>query len=64
MVSVKEDGRPVFWMPKGSVSAGKSDGDVSGVMREDERSQNERGSSFQRLIKDRGANRHILSLRW
>ena len=38
MVSVKEDGRPVFGMPKGSVSAGKSDGDVSEAMRrEDER---------------------------
>ena len=33
MVSVKEDGRPVFGMPKGSVSAGKSDGDVSEAMR-------------------------------
>ena len=61
---MKEDGRPVFGMPKGSVSAGKSDGDVSGATREDERSQNERGSSFQRLIKDRGVNRHILSFRW
>ena len=47
------------------VGTGKGDGDVSEAMRrKDERSQEERGSSFQRPIKDRGVSRHILSFRW
>ena len=54
MVSVKEDGRPVFGMPKGSVSAGKSGGDVSEAMRrEDERNPKEGWSNFRDLLRSK-----------
>ena len=59
---MKEDGRPVFGMPNG---VGVWRGYEWVMRRDDERSlKEERGSSFQGLIKEWGVSRHILSFRW